>query len=114
MAEVTLQNVRKSFEGNPVIKGVDLQIKEGELLVMVGPSGCGKSTLLRLVAGLETADEGTVLARGETPHAFRARGELGIAFQDPALLPWRTVRRNVVLPFQVLGIPAGQHSQSID
>ncbi|MBI4349342.1 MAG: ATP-binding cassette domain-containing protein, partial [Elusimicrobia bacterium] len=56
MSEVTLQGIRKSFEGNLVIKGVDLGIGKGEFLVMVGPSGCGKTTLLRLIAGLERMD----------------------------------------------------------
>ncbi len=52
MSEVTLSGIKKSFGQNLIVKGVDLQVREGEFLVMVGPSGCGKTTLLRLIAGL--------------------------------------------------------------
>jgi NitT/TauT family transport system ATP-binding protein len=72
----------------------------------------GRSTTL--LPGLEKADEGSVRVRNEEPLAFRARGELGIAFQDSALLPWRSVRRNVALPLQVLGKPVIECKQRID
>ena len=61
MAHVTLQNVRKTYpNGFEAIHGVDLEIAEGEFIVLVGPSGCGKSTLLRMIAGLERITEGTI------------------------------------------------------
>ena len=65
MATLELQNVRKSFRSTEVIHGVDIQIADGEFVVIVGPSGCGKSTLLRMVAGLETVSSGEVLIDGE-------------------------------------------------
>ena len=65
MATLELQNVRKSFGSTEVIHGVDIQIADGEFVVIVGPSGCGKSTLLRMVAGLETVSSGEVLIDGE-------------------------------------------------
>ena len=84
---------------------VSLDIARGEFIALIGPSGCGKSTLLRLIAGLDEPDEGIIQIRGATPQEFRNRGELGIAFQDAALLPWRSVERNVMLPIEVLGRP---------
>ena len=74
----------------------------GAFIALIGPSGCGKSTLLRLLAGLDLPDSGTIHLAGVTPDELRRAGRLGVAFQDPALLPWRSVRRNVGLPFQVL------------
>ncbi len=117
-ADLSIEGVSKKFRARgrsvQALSSITLKIRRGSFVALIGPSGCGKSTLLRVVAGLETPDEGAVLVRNETPHSFRARGELGIAFQDPALLPWRTVRRNVALPLQVLGRNLGEHRHRID
>ncbi len=75
-----------------VFEGLDLEVDDGEVVVLLGPSGCGKSTLLRIIAGLDQLDEGTVeVAAGEHGR------DVGIVFQQPLLLPWLNVRDNVTL-----------------
>src|ERR1700730_3460241 len=105
-AALHVVDVERHFEirGGQVraLAQVSLQAPVGTFLALIAPSGCGKSTLLRLLAGLDAPDSGSIHLGGATPEALRRAGRLGVAFQDPALLPWRTVRRNICLPFQVL------------
>jgi ABC-type sugar transport system ATPase subunit len=96
MAEVNLRNVTKSFGAVHVIKGVDLDIRQGEFVVFVGPSGCGKSTLLRLIAGLEDITSGELSIGGdvvnEVPPSKRG---IAMVFQSYALYPHMTVYNNM-------------------
>jgi NitT/TauT family transport system ATP-binding protein len=87
------------------VDDVDFVIPHGALGVLVGPSGCGKSTLLRLVAGLMAPSDGGITLGTVTPELLRKQRRVGFAFQDPALLSWRTVRRNVELPFDLANLP---------
>lgn len=80
---------------------MDLTIERGEFVSVIGPSGCGKSTLLRIVAGLLPPDAGRVSIFGEDPVTACIHKQVGFVPQSPALLPWRTVLDNVLLPFQV-------------
>jgi NitT/TauT family transport system ATP-binding protein len=80
---------------------VDLTLPHGQLGVLLGPSGCGKSTLLRMAAGLITPSSGRITFGALDPEQLRRQHRVGFAFQDPALLPWRSVRRNVELPFDL-------------
>jgi spermidine/putrescine transport system ATP-binding protein len=99
-----LKNLRKSFAGNEVIKGIDLNIRQGEFFSILGPSGCGKSTLLRLLAGFETPDEGQVVLAGRdiTQDAPEKR-PINTVFQSYALFPHMTVYDNVAFGLRMRG-----------
>jgi NitT/TauT family transport system ATP-binding protein len=83
------------------LDNVDLTVNRGEFVALLGPSGCGKSTLLRTLAGLEAPTAGSVLIDGLPPVEIVRQHNLGIAFQDHALLPWLTIWQNLALPFRV-------------
>ncbi len=81
------------------LREVSLRVHEGEFVALVGPSGCGKTTLLRMVGGLLQPESGRILYRGEPLSA--PPSDIGMVFQKPALLPWRSVTENVRLPLQI-------------
>ncbi|HEX2515362.1 MAG TPA: ABC transporter ATP-binding protein [Chloroflexota bacterium] len=88
----------------PVLEGLSLGVAPGELLCLLGPNGSGKTTLLRILAGLEAPDAGAVLVDGEAVDPRARRQAVGVVFQEPRLLPWRTVRENVTLCLKPLGL----------
>jgi multiple sugar transport system ATP-binding protein len=104
MATVTLQNAKKSFGDAHIIKGVDLQIADGEFCVFVGPSGCGKSTLLRMIAGLEEITSGSLQIGGkEMATVEPADRGVAMVFQSYALYPHMTVRDNIGFGLRMTG-----------
>jgi NitT/TauT family transport system ATP-binding protein len=104
---ITISNLSKTFKiGKEKIVAIDnasLQSDRGSFLSLLGPSGCGKSTILRILAGLETPTSGFATVDGKDPQDLRKNHELGIAFQDSALLPWRSVESNIKLPLEISG-----------
>lgn len=96
MSYVHIRNLGKRFETTPVFEGIDLDINQGEMCVLVGPSGCGKTTLLRAIAGLVTPDNGSIAIDGAdvTGLSARERG-IGMVFQHYALFPNMTVEQNL-------------------
>jgi sn-glycerol 3-phosphate transport system ATP-binding protein len=97
MARIELKDVRKTYGGGvEAIKGVSLEIEDGEMIVLVGPSGCGKSTLLRMVAGLENISSGEVTIAGKRVNELEpAERDIAMVFQNYALYPHMTVRQNL-------------------
>jgi len=104
---ITISNLSKTFKiGKEKIVAIDnasLHSDKGSFLSLLGPSGCGKSTILRILAGLETPTSGFATVDGKDPQDLRKNHELGIAFQDSALLPWRSVESNIKLPIEISG-----------
>jgi multiple sugar transport system ATP-binding protein len=104
MATLTLRKIVKRFGDAEVIHCVDLDVADGEFVVLVGPSGCGKSTLLRLICGLEPVSEGDVAIDGEVVNAIpAARRGLALVFQSYALYPHMTVYQNLAFGLENLG-----------
>src|SRR6266566_1438889 len=116
-AGVEIRQLRKRFTGadHDAVDGVDLSIREGELLVLLGPSGCGKTTLLRMIAGLERPTSGEIFIGGERVAADvppRARG-IAMVFQSYALYPHRTVAQNIAFPLEASGMPRSQIADKV-
>ncbi|MGT2425141.1 ABC transporter ATP-binding protein [Amnibacterium kyonggiense] len=105
---VNIQGLTKTFslgrKSVQALSDVDLGTRKDSFLSLLGPSGCGKSTILRILAGLESPTTGSILVNGRTAVEIQRDHSIGIAFQDSALLPWRTVEKNIRLPLEVAGI----------
>jgi multiple sugar transport system ATP-binding protein len=115
MAAVSLSGIHKSYGSTKVLTGIDLQVRDGEYVVLVGPSGCGKSTLLRCIAGLEeiTTGELRIADRRVNELSPRARN-VAMVFQSYALYPHMTVRRNMGFALEVAGRPRAEIDRAVD
>ncbi|WP_299785014.1 ABC transporter ATP-binding protein [uncultured Marivita sp.] len=96
--EVICTGLAKTFDGGlDAVSPTTLRFAAGQTTALVGPSGCGKSTILRMIAGLETPSAGSISIGGAPPAETLQKADLAVAFQDPSLLPWRSVRGNIEL-----------------
>ncbi len=102
-----------SDNGTTALSHVNLEIKNGEFVSLVGPSGCGKTTLLRVIADLIPSTKGSVFISGLTPKEARIDKKFGIVFQQPVLMDWRTIRRNICLPLELLKIPKAERTKTV-
>ena len=106
MGSIQLKDLRKSFDDLEIIKGVNLEIKDGEFMVFVGPSGCGKSTLLRLIAGLEEATSGSIISDGRDVTGLQPFDRhMAMVFQSYALYPHMTVKQNIEFALKTIKMP---------
>jgi multiple sugar transport system ATP-binding protein len=114
MASVSLRGIKKQYDNNSVIKGIDLDIIDGEFVVFVGPSGCGKSTLLRIIAGLEDITEGTLEIGGRVSNTI-APSQRGIAmvFQSYALYPHMSVFDNMGFALKLAKVPKAEIAERV-
>jgi len=115
MANLKLTNAAKVYGNVPVLTDINLDIKQGELIVFVGPSGCGKSTLLRMIAGLEKISSGSLEIDGERMNEVPpAKRGIAMVFQSYALYPHLTVRDNMSFALKIAKIPAAEITEVVD
>lgn len=110
--DLQLQNISHRYGELEVLRNINLDIVQGQIVCIIGPSGCGKSTLLRIVGGLENPDTGAVLQAGDAPPD--SLNPLTYVFQDFALLPWRTVEGNISLVLEDHGLPRKARGEIIE
>ena len=112
---VSLKNVNKVFNASSAsetvaLRDVNLDIQPREFVSLIGPSGCGKSTLLRTIGDLIEPSAGEVRVKNKTAHDARMARDYGMCFQAPVRFEWRSVRHNVELPLEVLGVPKAERA----
>lgn len=117
--EIQIKNVSMVYTGKNgedivALNDVSLDIRQGEFISLLGPSGCGKTTLLRIIADLLQPTSGSVSIFGQSPRETRLQQKYGIVFQSPVLYDWRTVRRNICMPMEIMGIPKKERTARID
>jgi multiple sugar transport system ATP-binding protein len=115
MAQVQLRDIRKSYGALEVIHGIDMQVADGEFIVIVGPSGCGKSTLLRMVAGLEAITSGEVVIGDRVVNKLEPKDrDIAMVFQNYALYPHMTVAENMSFGLRLKRYPTAEIKSRID
>ena len=116
MAALTLKAVKKTYDGKQfVLHGIDVDVADGEFVVMVGPSGCGKSTLLRMVAGLEGISDGTVSISGKVVNRLEPKDRnIAMVFQNYALYPHMSVAENMGYALKIAGVERAQIAKRVE
>jgi multiple sugar transport system ATP-binding protein len=117
VADIAIHGATKVYDGGavPAVDTVDLDIADGELLVLVGPSGCGKSTLLRMIAGLEEVTDGSISIGGrDVTHLAPKDRDVAMVFQSYALYPHMTVRRNIGYPLKLSKTPKDEIDRRVE
>jgi multiple sugar transport system ATP-binding protein len=115
MTTVKITRLEKEYRGVHALRGIDLEISDGEFVVLVGPSGCGKSTLLRMIAGLEDITGGTIAIDGEVVNDMRPRERnVAMVFQDYALYPHMTVEENIGFALRANKTPENEIAARVD
>ncbi|MBI4858588.1 MAG: ABC transporter ATP-binding protein [Acetobacterium woodii] len=117
--EIQFKNVNMAYKGKSgedivALDNVSFDIQEGEFISLLGPSGCGKTTSLRIIGDLLQPTSGEVLVRGLSPREIRLQRKYGIVFQSPVLYDWRTVRRNICLPMEIMKFSKKERTARID
>ena len=114
MADLKIQGLHKYYGDNHVVKGIDLEIPEGEFIVLVGQSGCGKSTLLRTIAGLESFEKGSIEIAGQVVNDVPPKDrDIAMVFQNYALYPYMTVYDNIAFGLRVRKIPEAEIKRKV-
>jgi multiple sugar transport system ATP-binding protein len=109
MAVVNCRNLTKYYGDGRAVNGINLEVREGEFLVIVGPSGCGKTTTLRMIAGLESVSSGEILIDGQVVNRVEPRHrDIAMVFQNYALYPHKNVFENIAYPLQLRRVPKGE------
>jgi NitT/TauT family transport system ATP-binding protein len=113
---ISIQSVNKVFNADTdeqviALQDINLAVQPHEFVSLIGPSGCGKSTLLRLIADLITPTTGTLKIYGKDPHQARLDRDYGMVFQAATLLDWRTVRKNIELPLEIMHFPPAERQK---
>ncbi|HYD98467.1 MAG TPA: sn-glycerol-3-phosphate ABC transporter ATP-binding protein UgpC, partial [Alphaproteobacteria bacterium] len=114
-ASLSIRNVCKRYGSLEILKGIDIDVDDGEFLVLVGPSGCGKSTLLNMIAGLDTISDGEIAIDGRRVNELHPKDrDIAMVFQSYALYPNMTVRQNIAFGMEMRGVPKAQRDRGIE
>jgi len=117
--EIQFKNVNMAYKGINgedivALDNVNFDIQKGEFISLLGPSGCGKTTSLRIIGDLLQPTSGEVLIREQSPREIRLQRKYGMVFQSPVLYDWRTVRRNICLPMEIMKFSKKERTSRID
>ena len=114
MATLTIKSVHKRFGPVEVLKGIDIEARDGEFVALVGPSGCGKSTLLAMIAGLETVTSGQIFIDERLVNSVAPKDrDIAMVFQSYALYPTMTARANITFGMESRGVPRKDQDEQV-